>query len=121
MTCAICLFNAKLPADRYKKQLKCRAYYGVDPQREALYIYPMSKNQNKTIIRSVSSDDIQRLEVTVSELIDLCERMQQENSRLRNDNLRMKAESAAMIKRNDVSRKRMEAIVTRLKAMELEI
>jgi uncharacterized protein (TIGR02449 family) len=47
--------------------------------------------------------------------------LQQENSRMRNEQMRLKSERTMLIKKNEISKKRMEAIITRLKSMELEI
>jgi cell division protein ZapB len=77
----------------------------------------MAKNNSKTF----QDDDLKRLEFTLDELLRMCERLQQENSRLRNDQMRLKAERTILIKKNEMSKHRMEAIVTRLKSMELEI
>jgi len=77
----------------------------------------MAKNNNKQF----QDADIKRLEFSLDELIRMCERLQQENSRLRNDQMRLKSERTLLIKKNEMSKTRMEAIVTRLKSMELEI
>ena len=75
----------------------------------------------KKTSRQFESSDMKRLEFSLDELIRMCERLQQENSRLRNDQMRLKSERTMLIKKNEISKKRMEAIITRLKSMELEI
>jgi len=77
----------------------------------------MAKNPNKPFQEA----DLKRLEYTVAELIRMCEHLQQENSRLRNEQMRLTAERTVLIKKNELSKNRMEAIVTRLKSMELEL
>jgi cell division protein ZapB len=91
--------------------------YGIDRADERTYIDVMAKNHNKTF----QDADLKRLEFSLDELIRMCERLQQENSRLRNEQMRLKAERTMLIKKNELSKKRMEAIVTRLKSMELEL
>ena len=75
----------------------------------------------KTTNRQFDGNDMKRLEHSLDELIRMCERLQKENSRLRNDQMRLKSERTLLIKKNEISKKRMEAIITRLKSMELEI
>lgn len=90
---------------------------GIDRIVERIYIAVMAKNQNKPF----QETDLRRLETSVDELIRMCERLQQENSRLRNEQMRLTAERTVLIKKNELSKNRMEAIVTRLKSMELEL
>jgi cell division protein ZapB len=82
-----------------------------------VYIEAMAKNHNKPFQEA----ELKRLEYSVDELIRMCEHLQQENSRLRNEQMRLKAERTVLIKKNELSKNRMEAIVTRLKSMELEL
>jgi cell division protein ZapB len=77
----------------------------------------MAKKNN----RQFDNNDAQRLEFSLDELLRMCERLQQENSQLRNEQMRLKSERTLLIKKNDLSKNRMEAIITRLKSMELEI
>lgn len=65
--------------------------------------------------------DLARFEDSLDELIKMCERLQLENSRLRHDLLKMKAEHRDMTVKSDLSKNKMEGIITRLKTMELEI
>jgi len=89
----------------------------IDHCDEQIYIETMAKNKN----RQFDSDDLKRLEFSLDELVRMCESLQQENSRLRNDQMRLKSERTMLIKKNEISKNRMEAIITRLKSMELEI
>ena len=65
--------------------------------------------------------DLERFAESIEELVRLCERMQIENTRLRNEILRLKAEHREMSKKNDLSKNKMSAIISRLKTMEIEI
>ena len=71
--------------------------------------------------RQFDSNDVKRLEFSLDELIRMCEGLQQENSRLRNEQMRLKSDRTLLIKKNEMLKNRMEAIITRLKSMELEI
>lgn len=62
-----------------------------------------------------------RLEHSLDELVRLCESLQHENKRLRHDQMQLKTERTKLTKKNDMSRKKMEAIIMRLKSMEVEI
>jgi len=68
-----------------------------------------------------SNVDLARLEYSIDELIRVCERLQEENARLRNESLGLKSEQRELVKKNQSSTSKMEAIITRLKTMELEI
>lgn len=89
----------------------------IDHFKERFYIELMGKKTNSQF----DSNDMKRLEFSLDELVRMCERLQKENSRLRNDQMRLKSERTLLIKKNEISKKRMEAIITRLKSMELEI
>lgn len=65
--------------------------------------------------------DMQHLESSLEDLLRLCETLQQENKGLRKDKIRLTSERTALIKKNEMSRRKMEGIVMRLKSMELEI
>ena len=62
--------------------------------------------------------DLRKLEVRVEELIRACSYLKDENKslRLRQDNL--VAERAALIEKTELARTRVEAMISRLKAME---
>ena len=77
----------------------------------------MSKQKKNT----KTEFDMQDFGASVDELVKLCERLQIENTRLRNEAMRLKAEHREMSKKNDLSKNKMSAIITRLKTMEIEI
>lgn len=62
--------------------------------------------------------DLRKLEVQIEELIRACAYLKEENQslRLRQDNL--VAERAALIEKTELARTRVEAMISRLKAME---
>ncbi len=64
--------------------------------------------------------EIQRLEARVAALINLCEKLDVENRSLRRQRDQMMAERARLIERADATRNRVEAMVSRLKALEHE-
>lgn len=62
--------------------------------------------------------DLKRLEVRVDELIRTVSLLKQENSSLRSKQESLMAERADLIEKTELARTRVEAMITRLKAME---
>ncbi|HUF73582.1 MAG TPA: TIGR02449 family protein [Gammaproteobacteria bacterium] len=62
--------------------------------------------------------ELKRLEKRLDELVVICKKLQEENEslRIRQDNLT--AERATLLQKNEQVRGRVEAMITRLKAME---
>ena len=62
--------------------------------------------------------ELKRLEKRLDELVVICKKLQEENEslRVRQDNLT--AERATLLQKNEQVRGRVEAMITRLKAME---
>lgn len=56
----------------------------------------------------------------VDDLIALCNRLRQENRILQASELAWKQERAQLIERNEMARARVEAIISRLRALEQE-
>lgn len=54
----------------------------------------------------------------VDELIALCERLQSENESLKHQQNSLSGERARLIEKNEQARVRVEAMISRLKAME---
>lgn len=79
-----------------------------------LYIDPMA-SENPT---QVSEIDLKKLEYRINELIQVCERLKEENRSLRTQQESLVAERATLIDRNEQARVRVEAMINRLKAME---
>jgi cell division protein ZapB len=81
---------------------------------ETFYIDRMKKETRQTSI----DEEITRLEKQVDMLLEAVERLTKENRSLRAQQETHATERASLIERNDVARTRVEAIITRLKALE---
>ncbi len=64
------------------------------------------------------SQNLHRLEVQVSALIELSVQLREENRSLREQQDALMAERARLIEHSELARTRVEAMVNRLKAME---
>ena len=62
--------------------------------------------------------ELARLEKRLDELLDICRQLQDENVSLRQRQDNLMGERAKLIQMNDQVRSRVEAMITRLKAME---
>jgi len=62
--------------------------------------------------------DLSRLEFRVTELIQVCERLKDENRSLRQQHQGLLSERAGLIEKNEQVRGRIEAMINRLRAME---
>ena len=62
--------------------------------------------------------DIDLLERQVDELIHLCQRLQEENASLRARQETLMSERGELIEKNEQARSRVEAMLSRLRAME---
>jgi cell division protein ZapB len=62
--------------------------------------------------------DLKQLEVRVEELIRACTLLKEENHSLKSRQDSLVAERAALIKKTELARSRVEAIISRLKSME---
>lgn len=67
-----------------------------------------------------SEEQLQRLEQRVEELIAISGRLRQENQMLHARENRLMEERAELLKKNDVAKAKVEAIITRLKSLEQE-
>ncbi len=61
---------------------------------------------------------IDALSRQVEDLVALCERLQTENESLRHQQETLSGERARLIEKNEQARARVEAMISRLKAME---
>ncbi len=68
-----------------------------------------------------SQPDIERLVAAIDELIALCEKLQEENERLRALNTRLQAERHKLLQKNQMSQDKIAGMITRLKALEVEL
>lgn len=64
------------------------------------------------------STELASLEAQLQELLAICERLKNENHDLRNQQDSLASERAALIEKNELARNRVEAMISRLKAME---
>jgi cell division protein ZapB len=62
--------------------------------------------------------DLDQLERQVEELISTCTQLQEENQSLRVSQEHLVSERAELIEKAELARSRVEAMITRLKAME---
>jgi len=82
-------------------------------------LYIVSMNENTT---SNQQDlDIESLESSLEELIQLCERLHTENNLLRHQQKPLTSERVKLIETNSMVRNKMEAVINRLKTMEMEL
>ena len=70
---------------------------------------------------SVIDQEVTRLEEQVTTLLKAIDRLMKENKSLRAQQESHSTQRAALIERNDMVRNRVEAIVTRLKSLEIGI
>ena len=63
--------------------------------------------------------DLEALESQVDELIRTCEDLTEENRALREQQATLVAERASLIEKSELARSRVEAMIARLKAMEI--
>ncbi|MFO7602829.1 MAG: TIGR02449 family protein [Gammaproteobacteria bacterium] len=62
--------------------------------------------------------DIKKLEDRVDDLITAVERLQAENKSLRHNQNSLLSEKAQLVEKTELARSRVEAMISRLKAME---
>lgn len=65
-----------------------------------------------------SEAELGKLEYRVAELIEVCDRLQQENRSLRAQQQTLVSERASLIEKNEQVRARVEAMIHRLRGME---
>lgn len=68
---------------------------------------------------SLKHTDLQSLEAQVDELIHTCDQLSDENRALRDQQSTLVAERASLIEKSELARSRVEAMIARLKAMEI--
>jgi cell division protein ZapB len=62
--------------------------------------------------------ELERLEKRIDSLVDVCDQLKEENKSLRARQDTLTAERANLLQKNEQVRARVEAMVSRLKAME---
>lgn len=74
---------------------------------------------DKRDTRKLSEQDLKGLEIRINELITTCEELKKENKLYKSQQDSYSTERAALIDKNEQARKRVEAMITRLKSMEV--
>lgn len=67
-----------------------------------------------------TDQQLQQLEQRIEELISISGRLRQENQVLQARETRLLEERAELLKKNDVAKTKVEAIISRLKSLEQE-
>ena len=62
--------------------------------------------------------DTRTLEEKIDHLIRICTKLEEENRALRDQQSSLIAERAALVEKSEMARSRVEAMITRLRAME---
>ena len=65
--------------------------------------------------------DMDALASQIEDLIELCERLQDENLRLKSKQAQLQSHHSRLIDRSDQSKRRIEAMISRLKTLEAEL
>lgn len=78
-------------------------------------ILTLSANNNDP---GMAELDIKKLEDRVDDLIKAVERLQQENKSLRESQTNLMSERSQLIEKTELARSRVEAMISRLKALE---
>jgi cell division protein ZapB len=73
---------------------------------------------NANDINSTTELDLKRLESQVDQLIRTIERLSEENSNLRGKQQELMSERAELIEKTELARSRVEAMISRLRAIE---
>jgi cell division protein ZapB len=86
----------------------------LTPEAAALYIASMAGELGNERFDL----ELKRLEKRLDELVVICKKLQDENVSLRSRQDSLTAERASLLQKNEQVRGRVEAMITRLKAME---
>ena len=79
----------------------------------SIFAYMSEENPKETFERELG-----RLDKRIDELVVVCDRLQEENQSLKQRQDQLIAERAGLLQKNEQVRARVEAMITRLKAME---
>ncbi|MCC6303373.1 MAG: TIGR02449 family protein [Gammaproteobacteria bacterium] len=72
-------------------------------------------------INSPQKLDLDLLTLRIEELIKLCERLREENTRLKAAQTQLQTAQARLTDRHELSRAKLEAMISRLKTLEVEL
>ena len=87
--------------------------WAIDSVSERIYIATMTDDANATF-----EHELKRLEKRVDALVQVCDKLQDENRSLKQRQDSLTAERANLLQKNEQVRARVEAMIGRLKAME---
>lgn len=79
----------------------------------------MTSKDSQELGSPTESISLRALEARLDELIRTCEELSDENRALRDQQSHLMAERAALIEKSELARSRVEAMIARLKAMEI--
>lgn len=66
----------------------------------------------------MDSDDLKQLESRIDQLIEACQRLQNENQSLKSEQGSLQAERTRLLEKTRIARERIESMINRLKALE---
>jgi cell division protein ZapB len=66
----------------------------------------------------MAATDLESLELKINELIDLCQLLARENRALRTQQNHWSTERSRLIEKNELAKTKVEAMISRLKALE---
>ncbi|MDJ0832524.1 MAG: TIGR02449 family protein [Gammaproteobacteria bacterium] len=69
--------------------------------------------------KTYSESDLQKLETQIDALIDTVKQLKQENTSLRHQQDQLVSERSQLIEKTELARNRVEAMITRLRSLEL--
>lgn len=76
--------------------------------------------ENSARFAMTTEEQLRHLEARVNELVQISARLRQENHAFQAREGRLMEERAQLLKKNDVARAKVEAIISRLKSLEQE-
>ena len=89
----------------------------VDDKASSAYHFAMDKQDSGKL----NEQALKGLEIRVDDLIKTCEELKKENHLLKLQQDSYTTERATLIDKNEQARKRVEAMITRLKSMEVTV
>ena len=90
---------------------------GVDENSRSPYYFMMEKRDLEKLVKQ----ELKALEDRVNQLIEICENLKKENHLLKSRQNSYMAERANLIGKNEQACKCVEAMITRLKSMEVTV
>ncbi|MAT51930.1 MAG: TIGR02449 family protein [Porticoccaceae bacterium] len=68
----------------------------------------------------MANQNLRQLEEKIDRLIALCDQLHHENRRLREREATLLRERSQLVEKNELARSRVEAMITRLKSLDIE-